>query len=134
MKQFAITGAGLLLVCSIPIGAQTPHPSSPPAQPLTLAQAEQTALRNNPRIAVSRLLALAQGQVVREVRAGELPTISGNLTAVDSHAGSRITAGGLNNPVVYERAAGGVTVSQLITDFGRTHNLVGSADLRAKAE
>ena len=130
MKQIAIIAAGFLLVCTISIGAQTP----PLAQPLTLAQAEQTALRNNPRIAVSRLLALAEGQVVRQVRSGELPTISGNLTAVDSHTGSRITAGALNNPVVYERAAGGVSVSQLITDFGRTHNLVGSADLRAKAE
>jgi outer membrane protein len=40
----------------------------------------------------------------------------------------------LNNPVVYRRAAGGLTLSQLITDFGRTHNLVGSAELRAKAE
>jgi outer membrane protein len=135
MKQFAITLA-ILLMGSVHVNAQAVGPSAPPplVQFLTLAQAEQTALRNNPRIAVSRLLALAQGQVVREVRAGELPTISGNLTAVDSHAGSRITAGALNNPVVYERAAGGVTVSELITDFGRTHNLVGSVDLRAKAE
>jgi outer membrane protein len=68
------------------------------------------------------------------VRSAELPTLTGNLTAVQSHEGSRITAGGLNNPVVYARAAGGVTLDQLITDFGRTHNLVGSADLRAKAE
>jgi outer membrane protein len=60
--------------------------------------------------------------------------MTGNLTAVDSHTGSRVTAGALNNPIVYERAAGGVTVSQLITDFGRTHNLISSADLRAKAQ
>ncbi len=135
MKHLAITLA-LLLTCFTHVDAQDigTHSLPNPAQTLTLTQAEQTALKNNPRIAVSKLLALAQGQVVREVRAAELPTISGNLTAVDSHAGSRITAGALNNPVVYERAAGGVTVSQLITDFGRTHNLVGSADLRAKAE
>jgi outer membrane protein len=135
MKQFAITLA-LLLNCFNCVGAQDIGTSSPtaPSRSLTLTQAEQTALKNNPRIAVSRLLALAQGQVVREVRSEEMPTVSGSLTAVDSHAGSRITAGSLNNPIVYERAAGGVTVSQLITDFGRTRNLVGSADLRAKAE
>jgi outer membrane protein len=102
--------------------------------PLTLWQAEQLALKNNPRIAVGRLLALAERQVSRETRAADLPTITGNLTAVESHEGSRITAGALNNPIVYERAAGGITVSQLLTDFGRTHSLVASSDLSARAQ
>ena len=35
--------------------------------------------------------------------------------------------------MLYERFAGGVTLSQLITDFGRTNNLVATAVLRAKA-
>ena len=34
---------------------------------------------------------------------------------------------------MYERAAGGLTLSQMITDFGRTNNLVATAALRAKA-
>jgi outer membrane protein len=135
MKLLAIA-LTLLLTCFNRISAQSIGVSTQPGvtQPLTLVQAEQTALKNNPRIAVSRLLALAQGQVVRQARAGELPEITGNLTAVDSHTGSRITAGALNNPVVYQRAAGGVTASQLITDFGRIHNLVASSELRAKAD
>ena len=33
----------------------------------------------------------------------------------------------------YDRAAGGLTLSQLITDFGRTNNLVATSALRAKA-
>jgi len=111
-------------------GAQT---SATPT-PLTLQQAEQIAVKNNPRIAVARLLALAQGQVTRETRAAELPTVTANLTAVEPHQGSRITAGALNNPIVYQRAAGGLTVSQLVTDFGRTHNLVATAALRAQAQ
>ena len=101
---------------------------------LTLPEAEHLAIEHNPRINIARLLQLAQAQVVREVRSSELPGASANLTAVDSHNGSRITAGGLNNPIVYERAAGGVTISQLITDFGRTHNLVLSAQAQAKAQ
>ncbi|HEY0795181.1 MAG TPA: TolC family protein [Acidisarcina sp.] len=105
-----------------------------PTGSLTVQEAEQLAIRNNPRIAVARLTALAEGQVTREARSAELPTITGNLTAVDSHEGSRITAGALNNPIVYQRAAGGVTVSQLIADFGRTRSLVGSAALRAQAQ
>ena len=92
------------------------------------------AIQHNPDISVARLVALAQAQVTREVRSGELPTASGSLTAVDSHENTRITAGFLNNPSVYNRAAGGLSVSQLITDFGRTHNLVQSAQSKAKAE
>jgi outer membrane protein len=57
-----------------------------------------------------------------------------DLTAVDANTGARITAGALNNPIIYERAAGGALVSQLITDFGRTTNLIASANLAAKAE
>jgi outer membrane protein len=35
---------------------------------------------------------------------------------------------------VYDRAAAGLTVSQLITDFGRTHNLVRNAQSNARAQ
>lgn len=101
---------------------------------LTLKEAEQVALRNNPRISAAQLLALAQGQVVREARAAELPVAAANLTAVEPHAGSRIAAGGLNNPIIFERAAAGVTLGQLITDFGRTTNLVATSKLRAEAQ
>ncbi len=91
-------------------------------------------MQNNPQISVARLTALASRQVTREVRSSLWPAATGDLTGVDSHANSRITAGGLNNPIIYERAAAGVWVSQLITDFGRTTNLVSSANLAAKAE
>ena len=101
---------------------------------LSLKQAEGLALKNNPQVSVARLVALASQQTTREVRSSLWPTATANLTAVDSRAISRITAGGLNNPIIYERAAGGVVVSQLITDFGRTTNLVSSANLAAKAE
>jgi len=100
---------------------------------LTLAQAEKIALQQNPHVQIARLIALAEGQVRREARSANLPALTGDLTAVDSHDGSRITAGGLNNPVVYQRAAGGVTLSQLMTDFGRTHALVSRADFSARA-
>jgi outer membrane protein len=101
---------------------------------LSLKQAEALALRNNPQISVARLTALASQQMTREVRSNLWPTATLNLTGVDSHDNSRITAGALNNPVIYERAAAGVMVNQLITDFGRTTNLVSSQDLAAKAE
>lgn len=115
--------------------AAAPGASTQLAGPrLTVADAEQMALRNNPNISVAHLLALAQTQVTREVRSTELPTLTGELTAVGTHENSRITAGYLSNSAVYNRAAGGLTVSQLITDFGRTHNLVLSAQSNAKAQ
>ena len=110
------------------------QPAAPGEMRLTLHDAEQLAIKNNPRISTAQLLSLAEHQVVRETRAAELPNFEANLTAVEPHEGSRIAAGGLNNPIIYERAAGGVTLGQLITDFGRTRNLVASSSLRAQSQ
>jgi len=101
---------------------------------LTLKEAETLVIRNNPQITGARLQALAAQQIVREVRSSYWPTAAANLTAVDSQENSRITAGGLNNPIIFERAAGGAAVRQLVTDFGRTENLVASANFSARAE
>jgi outer membrane protein len=101
---------------------------------LSLKDAQALALKNNPQISAARLNALASQQVTREVRSNLWPTAAINLTAVDANPGTRITAGGLNNPIIYQRAAAGATVTQLLTDFGRTTNLVASANLAAKAE
>jgi len=101
---------------------------------LSIKDAEATALKNNPAISVARLNALASEQVTREVRSTLWPQAYANLTAVDARNNSRITAGGLNNPIVFTRAAAGATVSQLITDFGHTTNLVASARLRTRAD
>jgi outer membrane protein len=101
---------------------------------LSVKDAEALALKNNPAISVARLSALASEQVTREVRSSLWPQAYGNLTAVDTRNNSRITAGGLNNPSVFTRAAGGATVSQLITDFGHTTNLVASARLQERAD
>ena len=109
-------------------------PVPPGARTLTLKEAEDYAVKNNPQTTAARLIALASQQVTRQVRSNLWPTAVADLTAVDAHPNSRITAGGLNNPIIYERAAVGTTVSQLITDFGRTTSLVASSNLAAKAE
>jgi len=119
--------------------ANTQPSSAPQTNParlvsLTLKQAEALAIKNNPQISVARLIALASQQVTREVKSNLWPTATGDLTGVDAQSGSRITAGALNNPIIYERAAAGLMVTQLITDFGRTTNLVSSANYAAKAE
>lgn len=118
---------------------QSAQPQSTNAVPvgtmrLTRAQAEQLALKNNPRVSVGRLLALAQHQVYRESRSAELPTFNGAITAVDANEGSRITAGSLTASRLFVHAGAGVTVGQLLTDFGRTVNLVSSSKLQEKAQ
>lgn len=124
-------------VSQVPLsGPQTPaaQSSSNNGQTLTLQQAQALATRNNPQVSVARLVALASHQATREVRSNLWPTASVNVTGVDAESGTRITAGALNNPIIYERAAAGASVSQLIYDFGRTSNLVASANLAEKAQ
>ncbi|MHB8499396.1 MAG: TolC family protein [Candidatus Acidiferrales bacterium] len=108
--------------------------SAQSAQTLTLQQAEQLAIQNHPLIQAASNLASAAKAQVTEARSAYYPTVYGSLTGVGAENASRIAAGGLNNPIIYDRYANGVTVSQLITDFGRTHQLVKSSDLHAEAE
>jgi outer membrane protein len=101
---------------------------------LTQADAEKLAIKNNPRVSVAHLLALAQHQVVREIRAAELPTLTGNVTAEDAENGSRISAGTLTVSRMVEHAGAGGNLTQLITDFGKTRNLVAFSKLQEKAQ
>lgn len=102
---------------------------------LTLLDARQLALKNHPQIAAANYLALAAQEAATETRAGYFPEVNlyGNAVGANEE-GTRIMAGGLNNPSVYDRAAGGLEARQLITDFGRTANLTASSKLQAQAQ
>ncbi len=116
---------------SNPTPAQlSPDPKGPL---LTRQDAERIAVANNPRVKVSLLLARVQTQVVRETRADLLPDVRGDLTGVGANEASRISAGALTSSRLLQHAGLGVQVNQLITDFGRTRNLVASERLREKA-
>jgi outer membrane protein len=118
-------------------GTQPPAPAqstaAPPGRELTIKDAEATGLKNNPQITVGKLEALQAREVVREVRSALMPQISVDLTGVGADGGSRISAGYLTDGRMYSRAAGGITASQLITDFGRTMNLLSNAHYEEKA-
>jgi outer membrane protein len=117
-----------------PVANSTKQSSASPAKQVTITQAEAIALQNNPQITVGKLIALQAHESVRETRSAYYPTVELNVTGVTSDPGSRIAAGALTNPTVYPRAAGGAQVSQLVTDFGRTPNLVSSSEYQAKAQ
>ncbi len=138
-SRFLLPGAPVSLLSPEP-GQVSSSPSTPPASPapnqpplLTRQEAEKIAVANNPRVKVSLLLARVQSQVVREIRADELPNINGDLTAVEAQQASRISSGSLTASRLLEHAGMGIQLDQLLTDFGRTRNLVASARLREKA-
>jgi outer membrane protein len=121
----------LLLCRAVPLQAADEATNS-----LTLAQARELALKQHPKISVANLTALAARQVVKQVQSKMLPSIFADATAVGNTDpnNTRIMAGGLNNPLIYEREAQGVTISQLITDFGKSWDLSKSARLRERSE
>ena len=126
-----------------PCGAQTPpqNPASvPPAaqnsngQMLTLQDAEKIALQNHPQIQAATQLALAAAAQVKEVQSAYYPQASGALTGAEAENNSRISAGFLNSPSLFDKFAEGVSVSQLVTDFGRTHEFSKSSNFHAQAQ
>jgi len=104
-----------------------------PASPvvMTLQDAERRSLDLNPQIRAGHAAALAASEAVREARSAFYPTAFGSVTGAGAPDGTRIAAGGLNNPTILDRFAAGVAVSQLITDFGRTKSLIQGSTLVA---
>lgn len=100
---------------------------------LTLDDARRIALQNHPRIVAALASAAAISEQVTQARSAYFPTLYGSITGVESDSGTRISAGALNNPTVFDRFATGLTAQQLVTDFGRTQNLVASARSQAQA-
>jgi outer membrane protein len=118
-------------------GKQPPPLVNPntPKVPITRSDAERLALKNNPRITASELLALAAGQVTRETRSAALPQLTGYLTGEGAENASRIGAGaGLTSSRLYSHFGAGGTLSQLITDFGHTRFLVATNKLQQQAQ
>jgi outer membrane protein len=100
------------------------------APAVSLAQAQDIAVRNHPRIASAALSAQAGASAIKEVRSAYFPTLSGNVTGVGSEHNSVLSAGAITTSSIYNRAATGVVANQLLTDFGRTASLEQSAKLR----
>jgi len=105
-----------------------------PTEDLTLGEAEKIALQNHPKIRAAIHLAAAAEARVTESRSAYFPFLYGSLTGVEAETNSRVAAGSLNNPIVYDRYANGISLNQLVTDFGRTHELVKSSNSHAQAQ
>jgi outer membrane protein len=118
-------------------GAQSPvmnQPAPGNAGPaLSLADAEARALQHQPRLLAQKLRAQAANRQISEAKSVYYPQLYGNLTAVQANGDSAVAAGAVTTSSVSTRAAGGLNLVQLVTDFGRTRNLVRSAKYSAQA-
>ena len=105
----------------------------PAPPPLTLKDAEALALKNHPQVQAAQLDYQATQQGIAEARSAYYPTIQGDLTGSEANPQARIGAGYLVASRLWDRFGMGITVSQLITDSGRTPNLVSSSRLQSQA-
>jgi outer membrane protein len=119
------------------VGVQGPTQAASTAaasQSLTLQEAEKIAIQNHPQVQAATYLAAEAKAQVTEARSAYYPHAYGSATGVEAETNSRVAAGALNNSIIFSRFADGVTVQQLVTDFGRTQELVKSSNLHAKAQ
>jgi outer membrane protein len=122
---------GLLAVCAGRLMAQQPAQVPPPT--LTLQQAETMALQNHPQIQAAQNEAAFSNRQVVEARSAYFPTVSADITGSGANNGARIGAGFISDSRLFDRFGAGFQFTQLITDWGRTKNLVASSRLQAQA-
>ena len=100
---------------------------------LTLQQAEGMALRNHPQVQAEQDIVGAANERITETRAAYYPTVDGDVTGSQGNIGARIGAGYLSASRLFNRFGLGVSINQLVSDFGRTPNLVAETKFRAGA-
>jgi len=100
---------------------------------LSLGDAEALALKNHPQVLAAQHVQSAMKQRIDETRSAYYPLLTGDVTGSQANPRARIGAGLLTDPSLFDRIGQGVTLSQLITDSGRTPNLVASSRLQASA-
>jgi outer membrane protein len=131
----ALLGLGFTLLAGAPrAGYSVPADSA--VKTLSLKDALDLAFQKHPRIIAADLQVSISRQTLRETRAAFFPTINADATAVGtpSERNQIISTGNPQVSSSYEREADSITITQLITDFGRTANLAASSKLHSHAQ
>ncbi|HEY3898841.1 MAG TPA: TolC family protein [Chthoniobacter sp.] len=117
-----------------PPSVAAPPPDAAP-RALTLGEAHEIALKKHPKITTARLLALATWQTVVQAKSAYYPNVLLNVAGVDTaRENTREISQSVQVSSVVDRGGAGVFITQLLTDFGRTSNLVASSNAHAKSQ
>lgn len=100
---------------------------------LTLQEAVAIAVKNHPQVQAAQNEANFAHQQIIINRAPYYPTLNADVTASQANSLARIGAGELSASRLFDRFGQGGVLSQLVTDSGRTPNLVASARFQAQA-
>src|SRR5215831_17832243 len=100
---------------------------------LTLSDAKSIALENHPQVLTAQSEAAYANQEIIVSRAPYFPTVDVDITGTQGNSLARVGAGALSATRLFNRFGQGVVFSQLVTDSGRTKNLVASSRLQAQA-
>ena len=126
----------MLLAISAAVCVRIAMAQTSPAQnlpKLTLQEAEAIAIQNHPQIQAAQNEVNYANQQIVENRSAYYPNVTGDVTGSQGNDLSRIGAGDISASRLFDRFGQGVIVRQLISDFGRTSNLVASSRLQAQA-
>ena len=132
-KNTSILFAVSLALYTVSAFAQAPPPAPQTLPTLTLQQAEALAIQNHPQIQAAQNEINYSNQQIIEDRSAYYPNVVGNVTGSQGNNNGRIGAGDLSASRLFNRFGQGVVVRQLVSDFGRTGNLVSSSRLQAQA-
>jgi outer membrane protein len=100
---------------------------------LTLDDAKTMALNNHPQVLAAQNEAAFTNQEIAVARAPYYPALSADFTGSQGNTNARIGAGALSASRLFDRAGQGVVFSQVVTDSGRTKNLVASFRFQSEA-
>jgi len=123
----------LFLVVVLPFVGVGARAQNTAAVPLSLKDAEALALKNHPQVLAAQATVLEFNEHVVEERSAYYPTLDYDLTGSGGNPQGRIGAGFLPASRLFDRLGTGILLSQLVTDSGRTPNLVASSRLQAQA-
>lgn len=100
---------------------------------LTLQAAKTMALASHPQVLGAQSEASFSNQQIIEARAPYFPTLDADLTGSQGNSLARIGAGALAASRLFNRFGQGIVFSQMVTDLGRTQNLVASSRFQAES-
>jgi len=128
LRNMAKVAALILLICINPGDLFPQRPVR-----LTLSEAKTMALNNHPQILAAQNEAAYTNEQITVSRAPYFPTFSADFTGTQGNELARIGAGAFSASRLFNRFGQGMVFSQLVTDSGRTKNLVASSRFQAEA-